>query len=353
MTGSVGGGQQIQEPLDTSETPLGSAGVLELGLGFWASKTLLSAVELSVFTVLAGGPMNLSALSREVGIHERGAGDFFDALTALGMLDRDGGLYTNSPVADHYLDKQKPSYVGGLLEMCNARLYGFWQNLTEALRTGVPQNEAKLGGENFDVLYGDGKKLKQFLGAMTGLSGDAAQALARKFPWGDHRDFADIGCAEGGAMIPIALRNPHLTGIGFDLPPVGPVFRDYVASMGAEDRLTFAPGDFFVDALPSADVIVLGHVLQHWSLDQKKLLIEQAYLALPKGGALVVYDWIIDDQRREHAFGLLMSLNMLIETAGGFDYTGADCRGWMSEAGFSRTDQERLTALDSMVVGFK
>lgn len=335
------------------ETPLSSAGVLELGLGFWASKTLLSAVELGVFTLLAGGPLDVSALSRGVGIHERGASDFFDALTALGMLVREGDLYANTPATDYYLDKQKPAYVGGLLEMCNARLYGYWENLTEALRTGVPQNEAKHGGENFDVLYGDSKKLKQFLSAMTGLSGDAARALAKKFPWEDYRSFTDIGCAEGGVMVEIAQANPHLTGIGFDLPPVGPVFQEYVTSVRNIGRLTFAPGDFFVDALPSAEVIVMGHILQHWNLGQKRLLIEKAYKALPEGGALVVYDWIIDDQRRDHAYGLLMSLNMLIETAGGFDYTGADCRSWMDEAGFSQTSQERLTALDSMVVGIK
>lgn len=162
----------------------------------------------------------------------------------------------------------------------------------------------------------------------------------------------DIGCAEGAVPVAIATAHDHLTGGGFDLPALEPIFNAYVARHGLADRLSFIPGDFFADPLPSADVIVMGHILHDWDLDQKRMLLQKAYDALPQGGALIVYEAIIDDDRRENAFGLLMSLNMLIEGLG-FDYTGADCRGWMADAGFRESYVERLVGPDSMVVGIK
>jgi hypothetical protein len=242
--------------------------------------------------------------------------------------------------------------MGGLLEMFNARLYTFWGSLTEALRTGEPQSEVKTGGEFFGTLYADPEKLAQFAGAMSGLSRAAGEAISAKFPFRDYGSVIDIGCAQGAVVVAIAASHGHLVGGGFDLPPVEPVFNSYVAQLGLADRLSFTPGNFFADPLPSADVLIMGHILHDWDLDQKRLLLQKAYDALPKGGALIVYEAIIDDDRRENAFGLLMSLNMLIE-AFGFDYTGADCRGWMADAGFSESYIEHLVGPDSMVVGIK
>lgn len=327
---------------------------MQLGMGFWASKTLLSAIELEVFTELARHPEDLEALRKRLGLHERGARDFLDALVALGMLEREDGIYRNSPATDHFLDKAKPSYVGGILEMANHRLYPFWGGLTDALRTGHPQNETRHGQEPlFETLYADPARLKEFLAAMSGVSRGANVAIARTFPWSDYSTFADIGTAQGDLAVQIARANPQLTGIGFDLPVVEPIFEDYVSRSEAADRLSFRGGDFFAEALPSADVLLMGHILHDWGLDEKRMLIGKAYDALPEGGALVVYEAIIDDARRENAFGLLMSLNMLIETEGGFDFTGADCRSWMADAGFRDSRVEHLVGPDSMVVGIK
>jgi hypothetical protein len=328
--------------------------ILQLGLGFWGSKTLLSAVELGVFTVLAdAGPLDGDALRDRLGLHPRSAADFFDALVALGMLDRTDGRYANTQATELFLDRAKPSYVGGLLEMANARLYPFWASLTEGLQTGAPQNEAKVGEDFFATLYADPARLAQFAAAMSSLSAPVGQAIAAKFPWRDHDSVIDVGCAEGAAVAQIALAHEHLTGGGFDLPPVEPLFDAFVARLGLAERLSFTGGDFFTDPLPTADVLVMGHILHDWDLDRKRLLLRKAYDALPDGGALIVYEALIDDDRRSNAFGLLMSLNMLIETEGGFDYTGADCRGWMEEAGFRDTYVEHLAGPDSMVVGMK
>jgi hypothetical protein len=327
--------------------------LLQLGFAFWGSKAFLSAVELGIFTELAKGSLDAESLRTRVGLHPRSARDFFDALVALGVLDRDGERYRNTPEADRYLDRAKPSYLGGMLEMSNARLYRFWGSLTEALKTGQPQNEAKTGGDFFGTLYADPARLESFLKGMTGLSLRSARAIADKFPWRNYRTFADIGAAQGGVPVEIALAHGHLTGGGMDLPVVRPIFEAYVRSKGLEGRLRFHPGDFFRDPLPTADVLIMGHILHDWNLEEKMRLLRKAYEALPNGGAMIVHEALIDDARKENAFGLLMSLNMLIETPGGFDFTGADGRGWLREAGFRETRVEHLAGPDSMLVGIK
>ena len=328
--------------------------ILQTGLAFWASKTLLSAIEMDLFSELARGPESLDSVTGRLGLHPRSARDFLDALVALGFLRRDGDRYANTAETDLFLDRKKPSYVGGILEMANHRLYPFWGHLTEALRTGAPQNEFKSGGSGlFETLYADPARLKEFLAAMTGISHGANMTIARAFPWKDYRTFVDIGTAQGDLAAQIAKANPHLRGSGFDLPEVEPVFEEYVTAVGVADRLSFVPGDFFKDNLPKADVVLMGHILHDWDLPTKNMLIRKAFDTIPVGGALIVYEAIIDDDRSKNAFGLLMSLNMLIETPGGFDYTGADCAGWMKEAGFATTRVEPLVGPDSMVVGIK
>ena len=338
----------------SENTELTPEKVLQLGLGFWGSKTLLSAIELALFSELAKGPLDADALREKLGLHARSARDFFDALVALGMLQRDGDRYANTPETDLFLDNAKPSYLGGVLEMANERLYPFWGSLTEGLRTGEPQNEMKQGGKGlFEAVYGDPHQLRLFLGAMTGLSMGAAKAIAAKFPWGDYKTFVDVGGAQGGLPVEVARAHPHLAGVNFDLPEVGPIFKEYVAAHGLSKQLSFESGNFFTDPIPSADVVVMGHILHDWNLEEKHMLIRKAYDALPEGGAFIVFEALIDDERSKNAFGLLMSLNMLIETPGGFDYTGADGSGWMREAGFRETRVEHLVGPDSMVVGIK
>ena len=328
--------------------------ILQTGMAFWASKTLLSAVEMELFTELAKHPGDLANVQGRMGLHPRGARDFLDALVALGFLKRSDGVYQNTPETEVFLDKAKPSYIGGILEMCNHRLYPFWGGLTTALRTGEPQNEAKGGGHDFfAALYADPAKLREFLRAMSGVSRGANMAIAQKFPWANYKTCVDIGTAQGDLVTQIALAQPHLRGIGFDLPEVGPIFDDYIATNGLADRVTFQGGSFFTDDLPTADVLLFGHILHDWDLATKQMLLRKAHAALPPGGAVVVYEAIIDDDRSKIAFGLMMSLNMLIETPGGFDYSGADCIGWMREAGFKDCRVEHLVGPDSMVIGIK
>lgn len=328
--------------------------ILQTGMAFWPAKTLLSAIEIGLFSELAHGPEGYEALAGRLGLHQRSARDFLDALVALGFLIRDGDRYGNTPETDMFLDRKKGSYVGGILEMANHRLYPFWGHLTEALRTGLPQNEIRTGGPGlFETLYADPARLKEFLAAMTGVSRGANLAIATALPWLDYQSYVDVGTAQGDLAVQIALVNRHLRGIGFDLPEVAPIFEDYVNAAGVQNQLSFTSGSFFEDDLPKADVVLMGHILHDWDLPTKKMLIRKAYDALPPGGAFVVYESLIDDDRSKNAFGLMMSLNMLIETPGGFDFTGADCMAWMKEAGFSTTRVQHLVGPDSIVVAIK
>jgi len=328
--------------------------ILQTGLAFWPAKVLLSAIEMGLFTELARGSQPFEILSGRLGLHLRSARDFLDALVALGFLERTGDRYANTAETDLFLDRAKPSYIGGILEMANHRLYPFWSHLTEALRTGQPQNELKTGGSGlFETLYADPARLQEFLMAMTGISRGANLAIAQTFPWQNYRTFLDVGTAQGDLAAQIAKANSHLRGFGFDLPEVAPIFETYMATLGLEERVTFVPGDFFKQDLPPADVVLMGHILHDWDLPTKKMLIAKAFAAVPSGGALIVYEAIIDDDRSQNAFGLMMSLNMLIETPGGFDYTGADCTQWMQAAGFTQIRVEPLVGPDSMVIGIK
>lgn len=327
--------------------------IMQIGLGFRASKALLAAVELDLFTALAAGPLDRETLRRKVGLHQRGARDFLDTLVALGLLKRQGDVYRNALETDLYLDRNKPSYVGGMLELADKLIYPVWMSLGEALRTGEPHGKVEDGEDLFDFVYADQASLARFAQGMTGSSLPVAKALAEEFQWDRYRTFVDIGAAEGATLAEIAIAHPHLEGAGFDLPQMRPVFESYVRRRGLDGRLRFHAGDFLEQPLPSADVLVMGQILHDWSLDVKRMLLAKAHAALPKGGVLIVYDQMIDDERRRNVAGLLMSLSMLVGTRGGFDYTGADGVGWVRDAGFSEVRCQPLTGPYSMIVGIK
>ncbi|XYI00138.1 methyltransferase [Sorangium sp. So ce1128] len=327
--------------------------IVRLGMGYAESKTLLSAVELGVFTELAKGPLDWQALRERIGIHPRAARDFFDALVALRLLRRENGRYSNTPETDLFLDRAKRSYIGGMLEMSNARLYRIWNSLTDALRTGEPKNEVAEGEDIFSWLSKNPETYREFTQAMTGLSLPSARAIAAKFPWERYKTFADVGTAQGGLPVQVALAHPHVKGIGLDLAPVQPVFEDYVRDHGLTDRVQFQVFDLFKDSIPPVDVITMGHILHGWNLADKRSFIKKAYDALSEGGVLVVYDAMIDDNRSENVAGFMMSLTILLETPEGFDYTSADCASWLRDQGFRDVRAERLVGSDSFVVGVK
>jgi len=332
--------------------------IMQVGMGFWGSKTLLSAVELELFTKLGGDGMTATQIAEAIGLDARAIPDFPDALVALDLLDREGegtdALYRNTEAGAVFLDKASPAYIGGILEMANARLYGFWGDLTEALQTGKPQNEIKHTGKAmFEELYSDEARLEQFMNAMAGISAGPFMALAEKFDFSRSETLCDAGGATRQLSIIVANRHPHMRCTSFDLPVVEPIATRRIEAAGLSDRVQTAAGDFFTAPLPAADVVTMGLILHDWNLEKKKHLIRAAYEALPDGGAFIAIENIIDDARRENAFGLLMSLNMLIEFGDAFDFTGSDFAGWCQEAGFKETEVVPLAGPTSAAIAHK
>lgn len=340
------------------EEQLDPGHIMQTATAFWASKVLLTAVELDLFTTLGHGKMTAPQLGQTLGLHPRGTFDFFDALVALKFLDRDGdgpdGKYKNTPQTAAFLNKKSRTYIGGMPEMLNARLFGFWNGLGTALKTGQPQNEVKHGGKPmFEELYSNQDRLSQFLDAMTGFQAANFALLSERFDFPRYKTVSDIGGALALLSRIVGARHQHLTFNSFDLPPVAPLAQKQIKAAGMEERIKAIAGDFFKDELPKADVITMGNILHDWNLENKKRLIRKAYDALPEGGAFIAIENLIDDARRENAFGLLMSLNMLIEFGDAFDYTGADFREWCGEVGFKRFEFIHLAGPTSAAIAYK
>ncbi len=332
--------------------------VLETAFGFWSSKVLLTAVEFGLFGRLASRKLTADELGAELELHPRGRRDFFDALVSMGFLEREGdgpqARYHNTSDGLRLLDSGSPRYIGGILEMLNARLFRFWNDLPEALRSGRPQNEVKHGTKGiFEELYADQAKLENFLGGMTGLSRINFEALAQAFDFSRYATLCDVGGATGLLSIEVARQHQKLRCTTFDLPQVEPVAKRSIAAAGLSDRIQTASGDFFADPLPKADVITMGMILHDWNLEKKLHLIRSAYAALPPGGALIAIEALIDDARRENTFGLLMSLNMLIEFGDAFDFSAADFRSWCEPIGFQRFEVLKLAGASSAAVAYK
>jgi precorrin-6B methylase 2 len=330
--------------------------IIEEGMAFWSSRLILTAVERGLFTVLAEGPKPAQALIDKLGWHPRAATTALDALVAAGLLRRDkSGRYSNTARTSMFLDRQKSTYIGGLMELASTRLYDLWSGLGDLLESGVPAAEEERGeNEFFEALYRDPVALKSFLAGMTGISTGEVTLLAARFPWKRFETFTDVGCAQGALSVRVALTNPHLRGTGFDLPAVEPIFTDYVRSFGLDDSLQFIGGDFFSDALPSADVISFGHVFHGQSREVRCELVAKARDALPGGGALIVYDAMTMPGRSPNRYhSLLSSLNIMLETRDGYESTTADCADMLRANGFRRVKVRHLIGPTSMVFGFK
>ena len=337
---------------------LSPARIMEVGLGFWPAKVLLSAVELGVFTELGSGSLTGEELQRALQLHPRANPDFFDALVALRFLERDGdgttARYRNTEETAFFLDRGSARFMGGFLEMANARLYRFWGDLTEGLRTGKPQNEIKhTGAPMFAELYSRPERLEQFMDAMSGISAANLQAFAEKFDFSRYHTVCDVGGASGQLSMIVAEKHPHLSCISADLPAATRIAEHRISAAGLSGRVAAKSIDFFAEPLPKADVITMGMILHDWNLENKMHLIRAAYDALTPGGAFVVIENLIDDARRENAFGLMMSLNMLIEFGDAFDFTAADFFGWCREVGFTRTEVIPLAGPASAGVAYK
>lgn len=333
--------------------------IMKIGMGFFTSKVLLTAVNEGLFTKLARNPKSIEKIKSlmDWNCTDRHAMDFLDTLHALGFLNREGigrdSIYSNSLESDVFLDEDKNSYVGGMLKMANNRLFRFWADLDLAMKTGEAQNESKYGDDIFEAIYDDQEKLKEFINAMTGVQMGNFVTFANSFDFTEYKTLCDIGGSGATLSIQVAIHQPHMSCISMDLPPVEPIATENIKKFKVDDRVRAISGDFFERDFPKADVIVMGNILHDWGMDKKQVLIKKAYEALRENGALVVIENIIDDGRNSNIFGMTMSLNMLIETQNGFDYTLSDYELWTTKAGFDRVELLPLAGPSSAAIAYK
>ncbi len=339
----------VQSP----EPPVNPGPIMGLMSGYWQVKILLAAIELGVFTELAGQPATASELAGCLGLVQPGTHDFLAGLSHLGLLQQANGAFANSPIADRYLVRGRPEYLGGYLDFCERELNPAWDGLAETLRTGKPRNPAAINGNPYDTLYQDADATDGFLDSMDLLNTPIGLAMSR-FDWEPYTSFVDVGGARGNFAHQVVSVNPHLTGAVFDLPPLESAFRRHMSRLGgAASSITFHGGDFFKDKLPEADVLVFGHVLHNWSAADRVRLLKNAFDSVRPGGAVFVYDPMSDGDQ-PGMYAVLAGLAMLVWSRGGHEYSVQELHGWLREAGF-RPETAQVPDLhdDVLVIGHK
>jgi SAM-dependent methyltransferase len=324
------------------------AGILRLANSFCDAKALLTAVELGLFTTLHAGPASEQEIRERLGLHGRGLSDWLNLLVELNVLVAEGGRYGNGEGADRFLVRGSESYIGGFLERSNNNLYPAWGKLSEALRTGQQQS-----GSHFDHVVDNPKILGQFINSMDALTRVLGpQLIAAYDGWTDYHSVLDIGGCQGSLASQVVSANPHLAGAVFDLPQMAPFFEKNVADQGLTGKVTFHGGSFFTDPLPAADIVMLGHVLHDWDAQQRKFLVQKAYESVTPGGVLLVYDRMLD-RASSRVENLVISLDMLLVTDGGSEFTVGELRGHAEAAGFTSVEDRPLGEYDTLVVAHK
>jgi hypothetical protein len=347
----------------TSAPQITPSKIMQIGMGFWASKAVLTAVKTGLFTMLGQARLSEKDIKQTLGFNcsDRHVFDWLDTLVSLGFLERDGVLqdavYSNAVDTDLFLDKNKKTYIGGILEMADSRLYKYWNDLEEGLRTGQQQNEGKgnpLGNmEFFSDLYKNADRLQEFMNAMSGIQMGNFLVLVNQFNFNEYHSMLDLGGADGWLSIQVCLRHPDIHCTSFDLPPVEPLAKEKIKQFNLDDRISTASGDLLKDAFPKADVITMGNILHGMNEDAKQELVRKVNESLPEDGVFIAIENIIDNDRRQNTFGLLMSLNMLIENGDAFDYTVNDFERWVRKAGFSRISVIPLAGPSSAAIAYK
>lgn len=332
--------------------------IMEIASGYGVSRALLAAVGIGLYTRLAARPMTLKDVINTFSLQPRPAHDFLDLLVSANLLARQGegenAVYQNTPETAQFLDRNKSTYIGGILEIWDQRNYRFWDDIMEGIKTGKPQNETKHAGTSFfETLYANPSTLEAFMDAMNGSSIRNFEKFAQVFPFEGYQTLTDIGGADALLSRSVAKANPHMHCVSFDLPVVTEIASRKVAAAGLTKQIETLSGDFFQDPFPKADIITMGMVLHDWNLEKKKQLVQKAFHALDDGGAFVVIEALIDDARRENTYGLFMSLTMLVEFGDAFDFTGAEFFSWCREAGFRRFEVIPLEGSSSAAVAYK
>lgn len=328
------------------------APVTELIHAFRYSKIMFAGVSLKLFDLLEGNPKDVGLLSQQTATQPDALEQLLDACVGLGLLRKEDGKYANQPVAGTYLCRSSESTLAGYILYSNNALYRLWGNLEEAVREGTNrwnQTFGSQGSSPFDQLFKTDEARRDFLMGMHGFGLLSSPHVVEAFDLGAHRRLVDVGGATGHLVLAACERYPNLRATVFDLPDVIKVAREYIAKRGLGDRIDFVAGDFFRDPLPEADLFSLGRILHDWSEEKIRLLLKKIYDRLPRGGALLIAERLLNEDKTGPLNALAQSLNMLV-CVEGKERTLSEYTTLLQKAGFATVRGKKAGApLDAVL----
>jgi acetylserotonin N-methyltransferase len=312
------------------------APVLDLIQAFRRSKTMFAAVSLGIFDRLRDGPADATALAQELGASADALERLLDACVALGLLEKRGTLYSNSPVAGTYLTRSSPNTLTGYILYSDRALYPLWGNLEAAIREGTHRWQQTFGGEAsiFDHFFRTDEARRVFLSGMDGFGQLSSPAVVAAFDLSRFRRLVDLGGGTGHLALTACARYPQLQGAVFDLPAAIATMRERVGCASPGGLIGLIAGDFFTDPLPEADIFALGRILHDWSEHKVRTLLKKVWERLPSGGAILIAEKLLNDNKTGPVPALMQSLNMLVCTEGK-ERTLAEYTALLQQAGFA------------------
>ena len=337
--------------MPTDDTIPDPAPVLDLLEAFRRSKVMFAAISLGVFDRLADGPAPLPQLAADLHAKPDTLGQLLGACVGLHLLSRSGENFANTPVAATYLCTRSPRRLTGYARYSDSALWKLWAHLDDAVREGTHRWRQAFGWEGpiFDHFFRTEDDRREFLMGMHGQGQLSSPAVVAAFDLSRYRRLVDLGGATGHLAVSACRRYPALRAVVFDLPKVLPLARELVAASGVGDRVACQSGDFFADPLPEADLFAVGRILHDWSEEKILRLLRAIHGRLPAGGALLVAEKLLDDDRAGPPWAVLQSLNMLVCTEGK-ERTLAEYEALLRTAGFGRIEGRRTaTPLDAVL----
>lgn len=337
-----------------TDTPPDPSPVLDLLIAFRRSKTMFAGVALGVFDALAGGPKSAAALAGELHAHPDALARLLDACVGLGLLRHDPAGYANTPVADTYLTAASPRRMTGYIAFTNDILWKLWADLEGGIREGTPGWKRSFGwdGPIFANIFRTEAQRREFTMGMHGFGLISSPEVVAAFDLSRFRRLVDLGGATGHLAVAACRRYPDLRAVVFDLPQVVPLAAELVAATEVADRVEVTAGDFFADELPDADLYALGRILHDWADDKALTLLRKMYARLPVGGAVLVAEKLIADDRAGPPWAQMQDVNMLLVTEGR-ERTLAGYADLLKQAGFAEVEGRRTTAPVDAVLAVK
>jgi precorrin-6B methylase 2 len=307
--------------------PLKPERIFEMAAAFQKSRILLTAFELELFSALGKEHKSSAQLAEALGIDERAADRLMNALCALELLEKNENKFSNSPLAQKFLVKDSPDFMGGLFH--TNHLWDTWSTLTAAVEKGTSVIGKKVDDRGE-------KWLTAFIAAMHYRAQKQAPAVVAKLDLSGVNHVLDVGGGSGAFAMAFVKAKPDIQATVFDLPNVAPITRGYIEQEGFSNNVKIQTGDYHVNPLGNGyDLVFLSAIVHSNSFEENMKLLKKCTAALNPGGQVVVQDFIMDEDRTAPAFAAMFALNMLVGTEGGDTYTGAEVGEWMTGAGLS------------------